>query len=160
MEEMQQSLKLSFKSTAFLPNWANMIISKRDRQLKSVLLVDALKENAKEGLELYDFMQVLACMERQMKGVKVGRLGNINRLLIEENSYIRRSLNDKVFADLEKQKMKQEEAKEKKEAKEEAKEETKEEAKEEAKEEVKEEAKEEEVTVESLLVFVGWVFDV
>ena len=173
VKQMQEKTKVEFKNSGFVPNWANKIVSQRDRQMKTVALVEALEKEAKEGLEMYDFLEVMACMERQMKGARVGKYMPLNRLLMMEDTYVRQSINEKVFDDLEKQRNGQnkEEEKEEVEVKEEEVEvkeeevEVKEEVKEEeVKEEVKEEEEEEEVevkevTVESLLVFVGWMVD-
>ena len=167
VKQMQEKTKVEFKNSGFVPNWANMIVSQRDRQMKPVALVEALEKEAKEGLEMYDFLEVMACMERQMKGARVGKYMPLNRLLIMEDTYIRQSVNEKVFDDLEKQRNGQnkEEEKEEVEVKEEeveVKEEEEVEVKEEEikeEEEVKEEVEVKEVTVESLLVFVGWMVD-
>lgn len=171
VQEMQKkmNMKAGFKNTGFVPNWANWIVSQRDREVKPVLLVKALQEEAKEGLEIYDFFEVMACMERQMKGALNGNYRNLNLLLMREDEYIRQSMNEKVFDDLEKKrngekKEEKEEEVKKKEEEEEVKreEEVKKEEEEEEIKEVKEEVKEEEikeVTVESLLVFVKWMVD-
>lgn len=155
VQEMQKkmNMKAGFKNTGFVPNWANWIVSQRDREVKPVLLVKALEEEAKEGLEIYDFFEVMACMERQMKGTLNGYYRNLNLLLMREDEYIRQSMNEKVFDDLEKKRNGE---------KEEEKEEVKKEEEVEEIKEVKEEVKEEEikeVTVESLLVFVKWMVD-
>ena len=157
-QEMQKkmNMKAGFKNTGFVPNWANWIVSQRDREVKPVLLVKALEEEAKEGLEIYDFFEVMACMERQMKGTLNGYYRNLNLLLMREDEYIRQSMNEKVFDDLEKKRngqKKEEEVKEEEEVKKE------EEVKEEVKEEEKKEEEIKEVTVESLLVFVKWMVD-
>ena len=158
VQEMQKkmNMKAGFKNTGFVPNWANWIVSQRDREVKPVLLVKALEEEAKEGLEIYDFFEVMACMERQMKGTLNGYYRNLNLLLMREGEYIRQSRNEKVFDDLEKKRngqKKEEEVKEEEEVKKE------EEVKEEVKEEEKKEEEIKEVTVESLLVFVKWMVD-
>lgn len=158
VQEMQKkmNMKAGFKNTGFVPNWANWIVSQRDREVKPVLLVKALEEEAKEGLEIYDFFEVMACMERQMKGTLNGNYRNLNLLLMREDEYIRQSMNEKVFDDLEKKRngqKKEEEVKEEEEVKKE------EEVKEEVKEEEKKEEEIKEVTVESLLVFVKWMVD-
>lgn len=158
VQEMQKkmNMKAGFKNTGFVPNWANWIVSQRDREVKPVLLVKALEEEAKEGLEIYDFFEVMACMERQMKGTLNGNYRNLNLLLMREDEYIRQSMNEKVFDDLEKKRngqKKEEEVKEEEEVKKE------EEVKEEVKEEEKKEEEIKEVTVESLLVFVKWIVD-
>ena len=103
VKQMQEKTKVEFKNSGFVPNWANKIVSQRDRQMKPVALVEALGKEAKEGLEMYDFLEVMACMERQMKGARVGKYMPLNRLLIMEDTYIRQSVNEKVFDDLEKQ---------------------------------------------------------
>ena len=159
VKQMQEKTKVEFKNSGFVPNWANKIVSQRDRQMKPVALVEALEKEAKEGLEMYDFLEVMACMERQMKGARVGKYMPLNRLLIMEDTYIRQSVNEKVFDDLEKQRNGQNKEEEKEEEVKEEEVEVKEE--EEVKEEVKEEEEVEvkEVTVESLLVFVGWMVD-
>lgn len=157
VQEVQKKMKMKtgFKNTGFVPNWANWIVSQRDREVKPVLLVKALEEEAKEGLEIYDFFEVMACMERQMKGILHGNLRNLNLLWMKEDAYIRQSMNEKVFDDLEKKRNGQKEKEVKKEEEEVKKEE--EIKKEEEVKEVKEEVKE--VTVESLLVFVGRMVD-
>lgn len=161
VQEMQKKMgmKAGFKNTGFVPNWANWIMSQRDREVKPVLLVKALEEEAKEGLEIYDFFEVMACMERQMKGTLNGNYRNLNLLLMREDEYIRQSMNEKVFDDLEKKRngQKKEEEEEVKKEEEEVKKE--EEVKEEVKEEEKKEEEIKEVTVESLLVFVKWMVD-
>lgn len=161
VQEMQKkmNMKAGFKNTGFVPNWANWIVSQRDREVKPVLLVKALEEEAKEGLEIYDFFEVMACMERQMKGTLNGNYRNLNLLLMREDEYIRQSMNEKVFDDLEKKRngQKKEEEEEVKKEEEEVKKE--EEVKEEVKEEEKKEEEIKEVTVESLLVFVKWMVD-
>ena len=171
VKEMQEKMKVTFMSTGFVPNRANKIISKRDREMKPVELVKVLEDKAKEGLEIYDFLNVMACMERQLKGIKVGRYRELNIFLGAEQAFIQRSFSEKMFDDLERKKNhKKEEVKKEEVEKEEVKKEEvkkeevkKEEVKKEEvkKEEVKkEEVKEEEVkeekqvTVESLLVFV------
>ena len=164
MQEMQKkmNMKAGFKNTGFVPNWANWIVSQRDREVKPVLLVKALEEEAKEGLEIYDFFEVMACMERQMKGTLNGNYRNLNLLLMREDEYIRQSMNEKVFDDLEKKRNGEKEEEKEEVKKEEEVEEVKKEEEEEEIKEVKEEVKEEEikeVTVESLLVFVKWMVD-
>lgn len=156
VQEMQNKMKMKkgFKNTGFVPNWANWIMSQRDREVKPVLLVKALEEEAKEGLEIYDFFEVMACMERQMKGAINGNYDSLSLLLMKEDAYIRQSMNEKVFDDLEKKRNGQKKEEEVK--KEEEEEKKKEEVKKEE-EKVEEEVKE--VTVESLLVFVERMVD-
>ena len=171
VKQMQEKTKVEFKNSGFVPNWANKIVSQRDRQMKAVALVEALEKEAKEGLEMYDFLEVMACMERQMKGARVGKYMPLNRLLMMEDTYVRQSINEKVFDDLEKQRNGQNkeeekeeevkgekvEVKEEEEVKEEV--EIKEEVEVKEEVEIKEEVEVKEVTVESLLVFVGWMVD-
>ena len=42
VQEMQKkmNMKAGFKNTGFVPNWANWIVSQRDRQMKPVALVE------------------------------------------------------------------------------------------------------------------------
>ena len=72
VEEMETKTKETYFASAFVPNFANKLFSGEDRAVKVEKMMDVLKRKQEEGLGVYEFVNVMATMERQTKSKKVG----------------------------------------------------------------------------------------
>lgn len=75
MAEMEEKTKETYYASAFVPNFANKLFSGEDRAVKVEKLMDVLKREQREGLGVYEFVNLMATMERQTKSKKVGEEG-------------------------------------------------------------------------------------
>lgn len=73
--EMEEKTKETYYASAFVPNFANKLFSGEDRAVKVEKLMDVLKREPSEGLGVYEFVNLMATMERQTKSKKVGEEG-------------------------------------------------------------------------------------
>ena len=73
--EMEEKTKETYYANAFVPNFANKLFSGEDRAVKVEKLMDVLKREQCEGLGVYEFVNLMATMERQTKSKKVGKEG-------------------------------------------------------------------------------------
>ncbi len=76
--EMEEKTKETYYASAFVPNFANKLFSGEDRAVKVEKLMDVLKREQREqceGLGVYEFVNLMATMERQTKSKKVGEEG-------------------------------------------------------------------------------------
>ena len=76
--EMEEKTKETYYASAFVPNFANKLFSGEDRAVKVEKLMDVLKREQREqceGLGVYEFVNLMATMERQTKSKKVGKEG-------------------------------------------------------------------------------------
>ena len=74
--EMEEKTKETYYASAFVPNFANKLFSGEDRAVKVEKLMDVLKREQREqceGLGVYEFVNLMATMERQTKSKKVGK---------------------------------------------------------------------------------------
>lgn len=72
VKELEKSNGETYYDSAFIPNFANKLISKRDREVKPAKLVGALENDKRAGMEVYEFVNLLGVIERQKKNKKVG----------------------------------------------------------------------------------------
>ena len=70
--EMEEKTKEKYYTSAFIPNFANKLFSGEDRGVKLEKLVDALKKDERDGMGVYEFVNVMSVMERHTKAKKVG----------------------------------------------------------------------------------------
>lgn len=72
IETLQEKTKETYYSNAFVPNFANKLFSSDDRAVKKTPILDDLKANPDMKMGIYDFVKLMAVIERQQKAKKVG----------------------------------------------------------------------------------------
>ena len=72
VETLQEKTKEVYYDNAFKPNFADKMFSGDARNVKSSKLIDVLKKDSRKGMGVYEFVNVMAIVERQTKNKKVG----------------------------------------------------------------------------------------
>ena len=72
VEELERVNKETYFTSAFIPNFANKMFSSESRAVKKEKLLDALKKDTREGMGVYEFVNVIALVARQTVSNKVG----------------------------------------------------------------------------------------
>ena len=72
VETLQEKTKEKYYTSAFIPNWANKLLSSAARSVKKQSLLEMLRNSEQEKMEIYDFVKLMAVVERQHKAKKVG----------------------------------------------------------------------------------------
>ena len=72
VETLQEKTKEVYYDNAFKPNFADRMFSGEARNVKASKLMDVLKKDSRKGMGVYEFVNVMAIVERQTKNKKVG----------------------------------------------------------------------------------------
>lgn len=94
VKELEKSNGETYYDSAFIPNFANKLISKRDREVKPAKLVGALENDKRAGMEVYEFVNLLGVIERQKKNKK------FHYYL---DNYVERKINESLFDNLQRE---------------------------------------------------------
>lgn len=73
VETLQEKTKEKYYTSAFIPNWANKLLSSAARSVKKQSLLTMLQNSEQEQMDIYDFVKLMAVVERQHKAKKVGK---------------------------------------------------------------------------------------
>lgn len=71
IEHMEEKTKETYYTSAFIPNFANKIFSGESRAVKKEKLVQMLKKDDRKGMGVYEFVNLMATIERQTANRKV-----------------------------------------------------------------------------------------
>ena len=71
VETLQEKTKEVYYDGAFKPNFADKMFSGEARSVKPGKLIDVLKKDGRKGMGVYEFVNVMAIVERQTKNKKV-----------------------------------------------------------------------------------------
>ena len=74
IETLQEKTKEVYYTSAFIPNFANKLFSSDDRSISKTPIVEYLKDDPELKMGVYDFVKLMAIVERQQKAKKVGRM--------------------------------------------------------------------------------------
>ena len=77
VNELESKTKETYYASAFKPNFANKLFSSEARGLKNEKLVAVLQKDARKGMGIYEFTNIMAIVERQTKHKKVGASSGI-----------------------------------------------------------------------------------
>lgn len=68
---LQEKTKETFYTSAFVPNFADKLFSAEARAVKKTTLLEYLKANSDMRMGVYDFVKMMATIERQNTSKKV-----------------------------------------------------------------------------------------
>ena len=71
IQHMEEKTKETYFTSAFKPNFADKLCSGEARSVKMVKLIDSVKSDKREGMGIYEFVNLMATIERQAKNKKV-----------------------------------------------------------------------------------------
>ena len=69
---LQEKTKETYYTSAFVPNFADKLFSAEARAVKKTPLLEYLKAHSDLRMGVYDFVKLMAVIERQNKSKKVG----------------------------------------------------------------------------------------
>ena len=74
IQYMEEKTKEIYFTSAFKPNFADKLFSGEARNVKMMKLVDSIQNDKREGMGIYEFVNLMATMERQTKNKKVRKV--------------------------------------------------------------------------------------
>ena len=72
IQTLQEKTKETYYTSAFVPNFANKLFSSEDRSITKTPILEYLKSDPELKMGIYDFVKLMAIVERQQKAKKVG----------------------------------------------------------------------------------------
>ncbi len=82
IQTLQEKTKETYYTSAFIPNFANKLFSSEDRSITKTPILDYLKADPELRMGIYDFVKLMAIVERQQKAKKVGEERRMLRIVL------------------------------------------------------------------------------
>ena len=82
IQTLQEKTKETYYTSAFIPNFANKLFSSEDRSITKTPSLDSLKADPELRMGIYDFVKLMAIVERQQKAKKVGEERRMLRIVL------------------------------------------------------------------------------
>lgn len=98
VEHLEEKNKETYFTSAFKPNFADKMFSSEARGVKMFKLVEWIKCDKREGMGVYEFVNLMAVIERQTKNKKVGLVRMIDlQFYFYYDNYVDRMVGESLF---------------------------------------------------------------
>lgn len=98
VEHLEEKNKETYFTSAFKPNFADKMFSSEARGVKMFKLVEWIKCDKREGMGVYEFVNLMAVVERQTKNKKVRLVVMIDlQFYFYYDNYVDRMVGESLF---------------------------------------------------------------